>query len=471
MDHLLNKTENKADLPSVVQAELFRAGVQDGQNILVGVSGGADSIALLHSLYHLYRQGNLSGRLFAAHLDHGIRGEASREEAEFTAALCRDLRIPLIMEHIDVPYLAAQRKKGIEETAREERYAFLRRAKEQAGAAYIAVAHHRNDQAETVLLHLLRGCGLSGLCGMRQHFRDIVRPFLRVDKEQILMYLEERGLSYRTDETNFQQQYFRNRVRLELLPLLREKFNPSVENALCQMAELCAQDEAYLQQRAQEALAELRMPFDGVDRQRLRKLPQALKTRILRTLLQEHGALYDITYDTVMRLCSLLEAETGAKCNIQKDIWAWVSYDSFHIGALHSNEYADWETPLIIPGITKVPGGYYECTYTEQWEVPADKRVAYLNADRLPQELTVRFRRPGDRFRPFRAPGEKKLKDVLIDKKIPRQHRDGPFIYDGEQLVFLTGHTIADPYRITNETTLVLRVMYVEEGKNDGGVV
>ncbi|MBA4347974.1 MAG: tRNA lysidine(34) synthetase TilS, partial [Clostridiales bacterium] len=208
--------------------------------VLVALSGGADSTALLLSLHTLQNEGKIRG-LFAAHLNHGIRGETAARDQRWCMALCERLGIPLATENADVPAFAKEHGQSLEQAAREVRYEFLERARESFGASVIATAHHRDDQAETVLMNLIRGSGAIGLCGMKPRNGNIIRPMLNISKEEILAFLAKADETYCEDETNAENAAVRNRIRNELLPML-ETFNPAIAQSLCKTAELLAQD-------------------------------------------------------------------------------------------------------------------------------------------------------------------------------------------------------------------------------------
>ncbi|MEN6418557.1 MAG: tRNA lysidine(34) synthetase TilS, partial [Clostridiaceae bacterium] len=254
-------------------------GVNSAGRVLVALSGGADSTALLLRLNELFAEGRIAG-LYAAHLHHGIRGEGAERDVAFCEALCQRLRIPVLVERADAPAYAREHGQTLEQAARELRYAFLERARLSFQADVIAAAHHRGDQAETVLMHLMRGCGLSGLTGMRTRTGCVIRPMLDATRKEILAYLAELGQPFCEDETNAQNDAFRNRVRNELIPAL-EAVQPNVSEALCKTAALCAGDEAYLQQLSEEAEREL-LIGEGLNRKQLSQLPQPLSARILK---------------------------------------------------------------------------------------------------------------------------------------------------------------------------------------------
>ncbi|MFC2287534.1 MAG: tRNA lysidine(34) synthetase TilS, partial [Selenomonas sp.] len=224
-----------------------------GSSIVVAVSGGADSMALLDLLVHL--QERLALSVHVAHFEHGIRGEASRGDADYVAAFCRTKGVACSVEAADVPQYAKERRMSLETAARELRYAFLRRVKAHVGAQVIAVAHHADDQAETVLQHILRGAGLHGLVGMRPRTGDVVRPLLACTKEELVAYCAAHGIEVRHDATNDAADARRNYLRLEILPRLAAHVNASAGAALVRLAEAARADDALLDEMAQAAFS------------------------------------------------------------------------------------------------------------------------------------------------------------------------------------------------------------------------
>src|SRR5512134_2741612 len=228
--------------------------------LVVALSGGPDSVALLDALASLRRRRGF--RVVAAHLDHGLRA-GSEQDAEFCAVLCRSLDVPLRADRADVRARAARERGGLEQAARRERYRFLRRVRDEEEAFAIAVAHTRDDQAETLLLRLLRGAGATGLAGMRPRSGDVVRPLLAVSRREVLAHLRERALGWREDPSNADLAHRRNRVRHELLPYLEARFNPGIRKALARTASLLADEAAHVRSEAQALLDRIAREADG----------------------------------------------------------------------------------------------------------------------------------------------------------------------------------------------------------------
>ena len=420
--------------------------------VLVALSGGADSTALLLSMHELLIGGKIRG-LFAAHLNHGIRGESALRDQRFCEALCERLSIPLAIETVDVPQHAREHGQSLEQAAREVRYDFLERARDSFGASVIATAHHRDDQAETLLLNLIRGSGTTGLGGMKPRNGSIIRPMLRVSREEILEFLAKANEPYCTDETNAENSATRNRIRNELLPML-ETMNPAIAQTICKTAELLAQDETLLGEMADQAEATILLG-DGLDRAALGKLPQPIASRIVRRrLLALSGS---VSLADIRRVLALAGAQTGTAIELGGGFSAWIDANALYMGLYPM--MLDFEVPFVVGGETQTPHGTWVNERTSTWHVPKDGFEAFLDLEKLPHDLVVRTRRDGDRFHPLGAPGEKKLGDVLTDKKIAKEQRDIPLLCSGNQVYYACGLTISEHAKVTPDTQEILHII------------
>jgi tRNA(Ile)-lysidine synthase len=429
--------------------------IKNGQKVVAGVSGGADSVALLHCLLTLSRTDGFD--VYAAHLHHGIRGESADSDLAFVRDLCEQWGIPLYTERLNVPSLAAKDKKTLEQAGREARYAFLERARIHFGADRIAVAHHMDDQAESILLHMIRGSALNGLTGMSLKRERIIRPLLNLRRSNIESYLENEGIAFCIDETNLVASGARNRLRLDVIPYIEQNLNPSVVPTLCSMAELLRRDENYLTELARCALDRARRG-EAYLRSELACLELPVKTRALKLALFDRGISEDIERVHMESLCELLKAKTGTQA-VLPGITAWTSYDLLYLGDLEPAK--GFREPLLIPGKTETPSGEFLSAFVPGNNFIRDKNTAYMDADILKGlEPIVRSRLPGDRFYPLGAPGRKKLKEFFIDKKVPRNKRDLPMICEGSDVLFIPGYGISEAVKVTDGTKRTLRVAF-----------
>lgn len=360
----------------ILQHEL----ISPGDKVLIGLSGGGDSVALLHILKSLCTR--LDFTICAAHLNHGIRGEAAHEDAEFVHDLCDFYGIRAYGGYADIPRLARQRGETLEQAGRMLRYDFLEEAKAFFGADKIAVAHHMDDQAESILLHLVRGSGLRGLCGMAPRRGDIIRPLLCLSKAEIESYLANENLPYCTDATNFIAEGMRNKLRLETIPYLKREFNPRLVESLCAMGEMLSEDESYLCQIAENELNAARRE-GGFDRAALSRLPLPILSRCIRAALNEIGALTDAERGHIDSIIRLLSARTGARIEIPgADVWT--SYELICFGH-YIKQTGEWEQPLCLNGETDTEAGTYRVAKCAVTDRPRDRYSACIDADKLPR--------------------------------------------------------------------------------------
>jgi len=406
--------------------QLFRPGEQ----VVCALSGGADSVALLHCLLALRE--DLQITVSAAHYNHCLRGEASDLDEAFVRRLCASLHVPLVVERGDVAAHAAEHGQSVEEAARQLRYDFLFR---QPGV--IAVAHHGDDQVETVLLNLLRGTGLKGLCAMSPRQERVVRPLLTVTRQEIRDYLTERELSWREDATNDGDDALRNRLRHHVLPLLQAE-NPNLAATVGRMTVLLQADEAWLSRQTEDLLTRARRE-NGWDCETLRQAPAVLRRRAIRQLLEiPKPAMHHV--DAVE---GLLEDLQGSASVELPDGWmALREYDSLQL--IRRQEDLPWQPVTLQLGQREtVPGAELEIAV--EGPVILEKTtdslstfaVKYDMMDANPM-IVVRPRRTGDSLQ--LSGGTKSLKRLMIDRKIPAARRDRmPVITAGEQILAVYG--------------------------------
>ena len=430
-----------------------------GASVLIGLSGGADSVALLTLLSRLAPKYGWTVR--AAHFNHGIRGVGAEEDELFCGDLCDAMGVLFYSETGDVPAYARENGLSIETAGRLLRYDFLERIAKKTGCGSIATAHHMDDNAESIMLHLIRGSGLSGLTGMKPKRDNIIRPLLGCRKAELEAFLEQEGILSRTDETNLIPEGSRNRVRLDIVPYLEKHINPAIVPTLCSMAELLSQDEAYLAGEAKKAYEAAKCE-DGLIRKQVAALPYPIKTRVIRMALWDAGAVVDIERVHIEAVAELLEARTGARLSLPR-IEAWTSYDLIKFGAPEPSE------EFVIPlreGLIDTPLGIFRVTLHEGTEgFVKDRSVACIDIDKLDamgESPVIRTRLEGDRFRPVGAPGRRKLKDYLIDRKVERSERDSiPLIACGSEVLFVTGYASSESTKVDENTARLLRAEYL----------
>ena len=460
-------------LPSRALRTIRRHGLLPrGGRVLVALSGGPDSVALLHVLLELQARGALvvAG---AGHFNHRLRPAAAEDE-RFCRELLDELGVPLEVGSADVRGLARAERRSIEDAARRARYTFLRAAAERLAADAIAVGHSRDDQAETFLLRVLRGAGARGLAGIRPCAGPVIRPFLDVPREAIRAYAAERGLRFREDDSNADVSVPRNRVRHELLPLLT-RFSPSAVEALARAAETAREDEDFLNRAAIDLSRSIVLITDHgavLDAPSLRQTHPALASRVVRAALEEAapGVFFSREHIRAVLALAAGDEQPGGRLQVTVDVPGLAARregERVIVGGRRIEPAAfanSFRFPLSIPGEVALPG----------WTVSAQ---AFASDGGLPPELTargtsvfvagsviklplaVRSRRPGDRFRPIGMGGRgRKLQDFLVDRKVARADRDAlPLVVDSDdRIVWVVGHSVGEDFRVTSPSQGVI---------------
>ncbi len=447
---------------------------EKGRPLLVAVSGGADSLALLHGLAALPPPADSS--LIVAHVHHGIRGPAADRDAAFVRARCRLLRVPYFEKKADVPALAQARGLSLEMAAREVRYAFFGQVLGETGASAVATAHTADDQAETVLLRLLRGAGPRGLGAMLPRARvqgvPVVRPFLCVTRREVEAYLTGLGKRWREDRTNADPAMLRNRVRHELLPLLEKRFSPGIREILRRTADILREEEEWLLPQAEKALARLAPLRAGGSLRAggLEALPRALSRRVIRLWLMREGLAEEfLDFDLAGRLESLRGTPAGSLLTEAGGGWRVVSeYGVWRLEPPSGAGRAEGppEAVLAVPGETLLPEwglkirigaarGFEKAPPPGFGVFPC---CAWLDAGLLEQgPLRVRSWRAGDRI--ALPAGRRKLQDLFMDAKAPRARRPFiPVLASSREVLWVAGGPVAVSARVPGPTAPSLRV-------------
>lgn len=449
--------------------------IEKGEGIVVGVSGGPDSICLLHVLHEL--SNDLFIRLYAVHINHMLRGQESKGDEAYTADFCRSLNIPLYIRPYDIKMIADQRGISLEEAGREIRYHEFGLIADKTGATKIAVAHNRNDQAETVLMRIIRGTGLEGLKGIGHRRGRIIRPLLDVERKDIEKYCADNSLNPRTDSSNLEAVYTRNKIRLDLIPYINRIFDTDIVDSLVRMSALVKEDNEFIE-AAVDSLYDKCVSFsDGssisLNIDRLREHGGAIKGRILRKAIQQIKndlkGIEHIHIDDILNLA--LNGRTGAEIHLPQGIRASKSYNTLKIFIYNRVDYSEILDKIVdIPGRTEVEAlkTWIEASVFEVLEgrkrfsdLPAGSLLQYFDYEKLKMGISIRSRNTGDMFKPLGSNGTKKLKEYYIDNKIPRELRDNiPLIAKNNEIVWIIGYKISDKFKVTENTKSVLRLEY-----------
>jgi len=423
---------------------------------VAAVSGGPDSVAMLDCLLRL------GYRPVVAHLNHGLRGREADADEDFVRRLAGSLDLTIYVKRVDTEALSREKGVSIEEAGRGARYLFFWDIMGKTGCARTALAHHRDDQAETVLMRMLRGSGPEGLRGM-EPVRDgvFIRPMLYVSRQDILAYCDKRGLKYRTDATNADTGYQRNSIRHELLPRL-EQYNPKVREALCRTAEIMRNEDACMAEYGGKLYAGMASLTDGaitLPIDKLQEVPEAMRRRILRRAVAEAGNMRDVGYDHIESILDLMTGP-GSAVQLPGGIRAETKGESLRIFLDEAEDPCPpYEYDLPVPGNVDIPEAGVRIMCEETAAPYFDENTVCVDGDKIQGPLRVRNRRRGDRFFPYNGPGSKKLKDFLIDEKIPRGKRDRiPLVVDDRGILWVAGLRTADPYKVDDTTKRLLKL-------------
>jgi tRNA(Ile)-lysidine synthase len=441
------RSELEEEVRKTIQKfEMLRA----GEHVLVGVSGGADSMALLHVLTRIAPDMGLT--LTAAHLNHGVRGAESDADQEFVAETCRRLGVRLVAERARFGSTGA----NFEERARRARYDFLRRTAIEAPAHKIAVGHTMNDQAETVLLRLFRGSGADGLSAIHPVVDGtLVRPLLYCTRDQVITYLRSAGATWREDASNQDISYRRNRIRHELIPLLARHYNSGIVRTLAREADLSRETAGFLNRSARiEYTRLLRRSRPGevtLDVPELRITDPALRKWVIRQALRDaSGSIAGIAAGHIESVLRLLKKDAGGR-TIQLPGGRTVSqeFETLRICSAPPRDTSPFSYALPVPGECKIQEAALSISATVLdgcCKLGDPKRQAVLDAESVPGRLTVRSRQPGDRYG---GPTHRKVKKMLIDAHIPRADRDLlPMVVFGDSVVWVPGFRPAKSFAV-----------------------
>jgi tRNA(Ile)-lysidine synthase len=421
-----------------------------GKRICAAVSGGADSTAMLHMLKEAAQKDGFV--LQAVNCEHGIRGENSLADTRFVQELCAKWEIPLFCFSADCPKEAKEDKVSLETAARAFRYRSFQTLLKEGKTDYIALAHHADDEAETVLFRLCRGASLSGAKGMGFSCGAFLRPLLDMTKTEILSYVREHGLPYREDETNFALDATRNKLRLQVLPLLNEAI-PAASASLTRFARLAAEDDELLYALSDELVVRQE---DEISVLFSEKKP--LFCRACLTAMKEKGIEKDYTSVHLESLFALQKLQTGSKISLLNGVEAVKGYDRIYFSRRAEDKISYEQTDLELPfGFGKFDMGRYLITVSLQPldEAETSLKTLVIDAERIPDTAVFRFKREGDVFDKFGGGGSKSLKKYLIDKKIPLLERAFlPLLAEreGNTVYAICGVEIADRVKITPAT-------------------
>ena len=444
--------------------------VSGAAHLVVGVSGGSDSVALLHLLADLLPD----CRLTAVYVDHGLRPEETVPEQQLVEHLCRQLAVECRTIAVDVAGERQRSGESVEACGRRLRYGVLEQVRAACDAESIAVGHTSDDQAEEVLIRLIRGTGLQGLAGMAWKSGRVIRPLLAITKQELAGYLQARGLASALDSSNLSTRFLRNRVRLELLPLLERSYNRAIRKNLRSLATICGGDDDYLRGIVDNHYKDLVTQAPGAGLTLLLpafgELHRAVQRRLLEKICWQSGSRPSFRHIEDLLQC-IASGKTGARIDLPGTVRAWKTGQSMVFSAgtgdPRSARRDQFGPPLILDG----PGIHPLARHAASIEMallPARQatgaKALLVDGDRAPFPLVLRAPNAGERFVPLGAPGSKKVSRLLSDRKIPRHRRHRyPVLVCGRDIIAIPGLVIGDRVRITERTTRVLAITWRDE--------
>lgn len=438
--------------------------VQPGDMVVAAVSGGADSVCLLHLLTSLREEFHIG--ITAVHVHHGIRGAEADRDADYVKELCRKLEVPCLVVHKNVPAYGKERGLSLEEAGRILRYQAFREEAANHPSAKIAVAHHGDDQAETILHNLFRGSGLKGLGGMSPVRDDVIRPLLCCSRVEIIEYLTENGIEYCEDSTNALTDYTRNKLRNSLIPMVVEEINQGAVEHILRAGEMVSQADAYLASVAHGFLEEWAKQSEGrigVPSDVLVAREPVIQTYVVMEMMARIcGSRKDITAKHVSQVLELAEKTVGARTNLPYGLTGRKGYGELWI------EDKNICMPVDNPGQKDLPELVFSLfPYEKHQEIPENQYTKWFDYDKIKGTLSVRTRQTGD-YITLKEGRRKSVKTYMIDEKIPRERREMvPLLAEGQHILWIVGYRISEFYKVTDKTKQILQVKM--DGGKDGG--
>ncbi|SFC66713.1 tRNA lysidine(34) synthetase TilS [Clostridium uliginosum] len=450
--------------------------IKVGDKILVALSGGPDSLCLLNILLEL--KDELKIDIGAAHLNHLLRGEDAFNDEKFVINTCKEMKIPYFIKRVDINQYAKEYKLSSEMAGRNARYDFFDEILKNHGFNKIATAHNANDQAETILFRLMRGTGLEGLGGIKVSREDkIIRPILCLSRKEVEQYIKDKKLNPRIDKTNFEKTYNRNKIRLDILPYMKQNFNEEIVQTLNRMSLLIQKDNTFIESLSTKAYNKYcertNINNDLLLRKELFNEEEVLVTRVIRNAVVECSeSHYDFEMKHIYDILDLSKKATGKIISLPKEIYAENIYGDIHLKHnSKKNEKVSNENKVILnkKNVGKDLIEFNEYTIKmsvisnkldEELDLKQNNLIKYFDFDKINSIISVRKRLDGDKMIPLGMKGKKKIKDIFIDMKVPKEERDNiPLLCFDDDIAWVAGIRVAEDYKITNSSKNILKVV------------
>ena len=448
--------------------------IQKGDRVVLGLSGGADSVCLYLVLVELMEEMDFD--ILCVHINHGIRGKEAAEDEIFCERLCKSFGTRFLSESFDVPAIAKEKGLSEEEAGRIIRYDTFEKIRKSEKCTRIAVAHHMSDNAETMLFNLVRGSGLKGLGGMSPVRDKVIRPLLCVSRGDIEEYLGKIGQTYKTDSTNLENEYARNKIRNVIIPEL-EKINPLASEHINRSMEFLREINEYFEENTEKQLSEcMRINEDDevcLDIDMVTQMHQFMKKNVLKAALDKAcGQKKDIASVHIEALVSLLGGSNGSMVNLPYDVTAYREYEVIRFSKKKEN--IRHKTRALIKGITageklspRFDGKNYLIEIVEnpvmEEIIKENPYTKYVDCDKITGSLEIRYPKAGD-YISVGEGREKKLSRFFIDEKVPKAKRDETVVFaDGSRIIWVVGKRLGSFYKVSKNTEKVLKISVLEE--------
>lgn len=441
--------------------------IKNGEHIIIGVSGGPDSVCLLHILNTIKTQYNL--KLTSVHINHMLRGKASDEDESYVKQLCEVLQIPCYTFKVNIKEISKELGISIEEAGRKARYDTFNKVLEEIKADKIAVAQNMNDQAETLLMRLTRGSGLDGLSGIA-YIREgtIIRPLLDVARDKIETYCELNELNPKTDETNLEAIYTRNKIRLELIPYIEKNFNKNINYHLWKTTNILREDKDFIYSYANdlfESCAYIEKNTIKIDKRIFQTEHPAIKKRLILKAAHHLNIQKNIGtthLDDTLNLIQQNITSTGIDLPYSLRIEIGYEHILFTVGKSKNTLELDYDIQIgkaIYVSELNLHIQTKQMKRNQDFIMQAEEHIKYFDLDKIQRGIKLRTRKAGDQFSPLGMKGTKKIKDFFIDEKIAKNIRDTiPLICSGKDVMWIIGYRISEKYKIDNNTKNILSI-------------
>ncbi|WP_394884782.1 tRNA lysidine(34) synthetase TilS [Clostridium butyricum] len=450
--------------------------IKSGDKVLVALSGGPDSVCLLNILYNLKAELNIE--IGAAHLNHLLRDKDAFEDEEYVKTLCKSLDIPCFVKRVDINKYSKDKKMSSEMAGRDARYNFFDDIVKDEGYTKIATAHNANDQAETILFRLMRGSGIEGLCGIKVRRDKIIRPILCLSRKEVEEYIEINNLKPRIDKTNFEKIYNRNKIRLDMIPYIKEKFNEDIIQTLNRMSVLLQKDNEFIENSARSFYEKhcIEQSDYFIIKKEMFDNKEAVVTRVIRYALTNFSKThYDFEMKHIYEICNLAKNNSGKAIDLPNKIYAENIYGDIYIKERININNIDVKQEIVV-NKNEINGKkiffndenieFSVLKNDSNLDLNQNNFIKYFDFDKINDSISLRKRKNGDKIIPLGMKGSKKIKDLFIDMKVPKEERDCiPLLCFDENISWIVGIRVSEEYKITNKTKNILRVIVERKEK------